>query len=502
MTVAIIGAGPSGLVAAKEARQCGLVPTVFDEGNAIGGQWKPEGGTIWDSMRINNSRHAASFSDHEWGEGSDDFPTRADVYEYLCSYADRFNIHRDVLLNSRVTSIERSGDKWRLKWVNGEQSKSSIFDSVIICTSIFSRIYMPEIPGLDTFPGSIFHARDYRSPAPFQGQSVAIVGNAFSGCDISAEIASCAKEVYSIFPRIKWVMSRYLKERDSARILPFDLALYSRATVSKYQGLAPHELNARIQNIYSTLCHKQAEICPELALPVTSAAPLFLSISDSYLLEVKRGTIVPKKGSITRVEGSTLHLSNGESIIVDSLIFCTGYRADLPFFSPQIQEQLGFRQDDPDLIQPFLLYKTVFHPELPNMAFVGMARLGIVFGPAELQARLACLTLSGKLPWPTKAAMEEGIRAEQTLRDMNPRPQFVRGYIGFCDDLAKMIGVLPDFDTLREEDPPLYAKLWDGPFTTASYRLTGFGSDRAFATKKIDVLVRIVGKPFLNPECV
>ena len=62
-SVAIIGGGPSGLVAAKEARECGLTPTVFEQGKTIGGIWKPEGGKAWESLRINNSRYASSFSD-------------------------------------------------------------------------------------------------------------------------------------------------------------------------------------------------------------------------------------------------------------------------------------------------------------------------------------------------------------------------------------------------------------------------------------------------------
>ncbi len=45
LTVAIIGAGPAGLVSAKEAKAHGLNPTVFEKGSTVGGLWKPGGFT-------------------------------------------------------------------------------------------------------------------------------------------------------------------------------------------------------------------------------------------------------------------------------------------------------------------------------------------------------------------------------------------------------------------------------------------------------------------------
>ena len=499
-TVAIIGAGPSGIVAAKEAKCSGLSPTVFEKGDTIGGQWKPNEGGVWESMRINNSRYASAFSDYEWEDCSEDFPNQKDVYKYLCAYADNFHIHQEVQLRSIVTKVEESEGKWYVEWIDKEGTvKSFIFDFVIVCSGVFSTPFIPEIPGLNTFSGSVIHARDYKTPDLVEGQSVAVVGNAFSGCEIAVEVADKAKEVFHIFNSPKWIVSRYIKDGNFKRVLPFDLALYNRESLASFKRVYRYKRNKKAYEKCRSLCRGQKGLPKEWSIKKFSKGPPFVTISDSYISQLKKKKILPIKESIQRIDGDTLYLSNNESIKVNNLIFCTGYRTAFPFFGASILERLNFRKEES--LQSLFLYKTVFHPEFLGMAFVGMARFSIFFGPIELQARLACMTFSEKIPLRDKAIMEEEIEFERDLYYKNPKSQFIQGYVGFCDDLAKHIGVLPDFSKLKKTDSILYKKLWNGSFTTASFRLVGFGSDRESALKKIDKVISRVGRPFLHPKC-
>jgi dimethylaniline monooxygenase (N-oxide forming) len=88
---------------------------------------------------------------------------------------------------------------------------------------------------------------------------------------------------------------------------------------------------------------------------------------------------------------------------------------------------------------------------------------------------------------PSKEEMLEGIKQEEQIRDQLPRPQFPHGnYVKRCNELASLIGVLPDLEGLKKQNPPLHEKLFNGPFTTASFRLQGFGSNPEVASKIID----------------
>lgn len=498
LTVAVIGAGPSGLVTAKEAKHYGLKPTVFEQGNAIGGLWKKDGGT-WESMRINNSRQASSFSDYEWKKESKDFPYKNEVLEYLQSYTTASDIQSDIRLNCKVTKVEKVDFRWRVSWINENQEQSASFDYLVVCSGVLSKAFIPEIPGLDTFQGSVIHAQSYKESEAFKGKNVVVIGNTFSGCEIASDLVSKAKKITHLFRRATWILSRYLKEKKLDRILPYDLT-FNRANADSLKDLTPSSLNERINQTLQEHCKRQIEVCPDFAISEPLSNPPYVAITDTYLSDVKEGKIIPKKDVIKEIKENTLVLSDDTKIEADSIIFCTGYRTEVPFFSDAMKETLGFDSDDPN--QPFLLYKATFHPEFSNLAFVGLARFGNFFGLVELQARLACMTFSGRIPLPTKCIMDEGMKEEQKIRDMYPKPQFYRRILSFSDELAEMMGVLPNFTRLREENPELYEKLWNGPFTTASFRLIGSGSNPEAAQKAINELCERVGQPFLDSEYV
>jgi cation diffusion facilitator CzcD-associated flavoprotein CzcO len=81
-TVAIIGAGPYGLAAAKHILDCGLTPFVFEKGNDIGGLWRPNTAT-WEGLHTNASIHVMTFADHPWPKEHSLFPSKDEVHAYI-----------------------------------------------------------------------------------------------------------------------------------------------------------------------------------------------------------------------------------------------------------------------------------------------------------------------------------------------------------------------------------------------------------------------------------
>ncbi|MGS0685116.1 FAD-dependent oxidoreductase [Nakamurella sp. GG22] len=64
--VAVIGAGPGGLVSAKHAIEAGFEVSVFEASDQLGGQWNTAAAHsgIWPGMRTNTSRAMTAFSDY------------------------------------------------------------------------------------------------------------------------------------------------------------------------------------------------------------------------------------------------------------------------------------------------------------------------------------------------------------------------------------------------------------------------------------------------------
>lgn len=493
-TVAIVGAGPSGLVSAKEAIACGLAPTIFEKTGHVGGLWHPQTGGTWNTMKTNLSKYSCYFSDFPWDDSAPDFLSQSQINQYLCEYFAHFKLDKYTHFNNTVEKIEKNSSKWTVTSSHQGNVKSEEFDFVIIASGVFTKPYYPPIPGRELFKGQVLHSGDYKSCDAVKGDNVIVVGGAFSGSELAGDLSvNTNKKVTNIISTPLWVIPRYLPDRslEGQPQIPIDLVFYTRAKNAASKSVS-EEQAIKGRNTYLSSCSKQGEICPELKVEVNSE-PRKLTITDNYLDAIKNGRLSVKVGEIVSYDENGLVLKDGSHVPADSVLFSTGYALELPFFDNRTQELLSYQKND--LFQPVLLHKCTFHPDLPNMGFVGIYR-GPYFSILELQARWVTLAFSqgGELV-PSRETMLEGVEAERKIREKFPRPQFPHGdYVNFADSFAKEINALPDLEKIEKEDPELYKMLWKNALIPAHYRLTGFGKNTELARKEIERLDKFLTK--------
>ncbi|KKK25301.1 hypothetical protein AOCH_003333 [Aspergillus ochraceoroseus] len=232
--VAIIGAGPSGLVMAKTLLhnfpEGTFSPTVFEQHSKVGGLWSvdfPSGGGGTDSpppkrgglvdplMRTNLSRFTVAFSDLAWGsvlqgERVPMFPRAGQVGLYLEKYAERY-LAADVLRVGcrviRTVREQRPGDgRWRVEWNSHrkEEVESERFDFLVVASGHFRTPYIPDIPGMNDFMENVIHSSELQSAADAQrllekskspskpGGSpgkLVVVGGSMSGTEAASALA-------------------------------------------------------------------------------------------------------------------------------------------------------------------------------------------------------------------------------------------------------------------------------------------------------------------------
>src|SRR5690606_3342450 len=114
----IIGAGCSGIVAAKSLKQRGLAYDCFEKGSDIGGMWRYENdnglSSAYRSLHIDTSRKSLAYPDFPIPEDMPDFLSHRQVLEYLEAYADHFGVRGDVTFRTAVTSVQPEPDgTWR-----------------------------------------------------------------------------------------------------------------------------------------------------------------------------------------------------------------------------------------------------------------------------------------------------------------------------------------------------------------------------------------------------
>ena len=130
------------------------------------------------------------------------------------------------------------------------------------------------------------------------------------------------------------------------------------------------------------------------------------TLSSELLLRLGSGD-ARAKPNVSRLDGATVHFTDGSAEEFDAIVYATGYNITFPFFDE------GFLSA-PDNHLP--LYKRVFKPGIDDLAFMGFAQsLPTLFPFVEWQSRLVARYLSGRYRPPSPARWSARSRASEAL---------------------------------------------------------------------------------------
>ncbi|KAL1022478.1 hypothetical protein UPYG_G00028240 [Umbra pygmaea] len=475
-TVAVIGAGPSGLTSIKSCLDEGLEPTCFESSEDIGGLWRfkerpdPERANIYQSVIINSSKEMMSYSD---------FPPPADLPNnmhhtqlliYLRLYANTFDLLKHIQFQTTVLSVRQRPDfpasgQWEVQTERSGQKKTWVFDAVMVCTGHFTQPHLPlsDFPGIEEFKGKYLHSWEYRSAEGLEGKKVVVVGIGNSGGDIAVDASRIAEQVYLSTRRGAWVVSRVGEGG-----LPGDLVGTSRWD-RLMQKLFPSWIASSLENkVNQIFNHRLYGLQPKhgffAQIPV---------VNDDLPGRIISGRVLIKP-NIKEVRGSSVVFDDGSVVDeVDVVVFATGYNYNYPFLPSGLLANSG---------QPLCLYRHVFPLGLaqPSLAIVGfVCNLGAINPVSEMQARWATRIFKGLLTLPPEKAMLQDVKKDtSTLQNryacLERRPMQV-DHIPYLDSMAQEIGVRPNILWLLLRDPALGLRVLLGPCTPYQYRLRGPG---------------------------
>ncbi|XP_066453385.1 dimethylaniline monooxygenase [N-oxide-forming] 2-like [Eleutherodactylus coqui] len=476
-TVAIIGAGCSGLTAIKCCLDEGLSPTCFEKSDDIGGLWRytemveDKRASLYSCVVTNSSKEMTCFTDFPM---PDDFPAylhHSKVMEYLRLYAEHFRLLKYIQFKTEVCRVTKSPDfsktgRWEVLTEKNGEKKKQCFDAVLVCNGHHVDPYLPleSFPGIHDFKGHYIHSRFYKKCEDYRGKTVLVVGIGNSAGDIAVEISAMAKQVYVSTRQGTWVISRIYHDG-----LPIDMSLSTRCyfwiSSSLPAGLL-HKLHAK--QMGSWFDHSNYGLQPENTSLLKE--PM---VNDHFPSQILCGAIRIKPHIKMFTESSVMFEDGSTVEGLDEVIFATGYSISFPFLDDSIA-----RVND-NLIT---LYKNVFppHHEKPTLAFIGLVQpLGSLLPISELQVRWATRIFKGASQLPSAAKMEAHFRnkAEYNIKRFGEgRNQTLQTYfIEYMDEVAVEIGIRPNIIRLLITDPKLALKVFFGPCTPYQYRLTGPG---------------------------
>lgn len=484
--VAVIGAGPAGLVSARWLKQHGFEPILFEAADRLGDQWNSASSMsgTWSGMPTNTSRILTAFADLDHAPETAVYPRQDQMLAYLERYAGTFDLTQRIRLRTRVEQLDRAGDGgWLIRSTCGGAARAEIFQRALVATGRYVAPSVPNIAGLETFSGSlgVAHTSQYDGAARYRDKDVLVAGCSISALEIASDLAlGGARSVTAAYRRQRYILPKLIAG------VPTDHVMFTRAAALAGEVVPPDIL---AEGLKATVL--RAAGSPEqfgARAPDDNIFAAGIAQSQHFLAAVAEGRIATRPW-IDGIDGRLIRFADGTSRAVDALLFGTGYRLSLPWLAPSVAAVLGLDGEHIDL------HEHTFHPDLPGLAFVGLYdQVGPLLPVLELQARWIAYAFAGLVPAPTRATMVDGVARSQAGRN---GPQSVPMH-AMAVLFARNAGVEPELDRW----PELERALLFGPLAPISFRLQGPDSlaDAACRTAAAAAAFGAIGTSDFTPE--
>jgi len=391
--VCVIGAGSSGIAAAKALYERGIPFDCFEKSDRVGGNWvfanKNGMSAAYRDLFINTSRPRMEYSDFPMPADYPDFPHHSQIAAYFEKYVDHFGFRERIVFETGVQHASRGADGvWTVELDTGETRS---YDALIVANGHHWNPRWPEpaFPGSETFPGTQMHAHSYIDNSIFAGKRVVVLGMGNSAMDIAVESSYVAERTYLAARQGVWIVPKYIfgkpvdQLRNDPRV-PFKIRQrFTQQLIKTYAG-APETHGLPKPN------HRFGEAHP--------------TVSGRILDRIQHGTIAPKP-NIESFSGSEVRFVDGTTAEADVVVYCTGYKITFPFLDEQLISAPENRIE---------LFRRVFDPDIPNLFFIGLLQpLGAIMPLSEAQGAWVADHLLGDYELPSAAEMRADIAADQ-----------------------------------------------------------------------------------------
>jgi cation diffusion facilitator CzcD-associated flavoprotein CzcO len=200
--VGILGAGFGGLGTAIRLKQRGEDDfLVFERAADVGGTWWAN---TYPGCQCDIPSHLYSFSFAPNPDWTRTYPKQPELRDYLRATAERFGVYERCRLNTEVTSAawDAEAGRWRLETSNGPYTA----DVVVAAPGPLSEPSIPDLPGMDTFEGTVFHTATWNHDHDLRGRRVAVVGTGASAIQAVPQVARQAAHLDVIQRTPPWVV--------------------------------------------------------------------------------------------------------------------------------------------------------------------------------------------------------------------------------------------------------------------------------------------------------
>ena len=407
----MLGAGSSGLAAMKALSEHGVHFEGFERGSDVGGLWRYQNDNglsgAYRSLRTNVSRKRMEYPSFPMPGSYGEFPNHSEMAAYLGAYAEAHELGWSIRFSTSVERLERAANgRW---WITLDDDSRRGYGAVVVATGVFWSPRVPSYPG--SFDGTVSHSHEYRTPAPFAGGRILVVGAGQSAAEIAVEVSAVAQRTFLSMRGGVHVIPRWIGRRP-----------YDAADVAPLNRIPWRLLNRTYGWRVARALGPPPAAWPLPARRLLEGIPI---VSSDLLPAVRRGDIAVKT-AIDRLGGDRVRFADRSEERIDHIVFATGYRIRLPFLSSSLVSADG---------RELPLYRRIAAPNVGGLFFAGFVDApGGLLPLVETQGQWIAAVLTGQLRLPPPEQMWRAIgRAEQRTRQRFPHesPRSIR-----CDPHA------------------------------------------------------------------
>ncbi len=420
--VTVIGAGMSGILSAIRLEQAGIPYTVIEKNEGVGGTWYEN---TYPGCRVDIANHFYCYSfepNHDWSEF---FSQQPELREYFERCVDKYGVREQIRFGTEVKEarFDPACGEWEVQLATTSTTESLRTNVLISSVGQLNRPKIPDIPGLDTFGGPLFHSAQWQHEHDLTGKRVAVVGTGASALQLVPEVAKTAGKLYVLQRTPAWMFPNpayHRKVSDGTKWLFKHVPYYARwyrflLFWPGSDGLLPslivdpqwpqqersiNQANEQTRLFFTQYIQEQLGDRPDLLPKVVPTYPPFgkrmLQDNGNWLTTLTRDNVELITDSIKEIQPGAIvchadDTSEQQRLEVDAIVFATGFHSNKFLWPMEIIGRSGQKLNERWGEEP-RAYLGITVPDFPNLFCIygpatNLAHAGSIIFHSECQVR-------------------------------------------------------------------------------------------------------------------
>ena len=370
--VCIIGTGMSGLLMGIRLKQAGIDNfTLYEKAASLGGTWREN---TYPGLACDVPSHYYSYSFDLNPNWSHTFSKGAEILEYFKRTAEKHQLLPHIKFNKEITQAKFSDNQWHLETQDGE---TDIADILVSGCGILHTPKLPDIEGLDSFEGAIFHTSKWDHSVPLENKRIGVIGTGSSGMQTIPPLSNIASSLYQFQRTAQWVAPAsnpaYSESHQNLlKRIPLLNKAYHHGFRIGFELLTAGAIrkDGWQRKLVTRACHKNLEQVTDLSLrekltPDYQPMCKRLIMSSEYYQAIQKPNVELITDKIVRIEPKGVVTESGQLIELDVIALATGFYPGVDKQLPHMEgvNGLTIQQAWQDSVNA---YRSLAVPQFPN----------------------------------------------------------------------------------------------------------------------------------------